>query len=96
MVMILSVTPERVIGKVSAYYNVDAGLIAGKGRTKPVMLARQVAMYIMCKVMGLATTQVGRIMGRDHSTVCYALQSIEGRMAADQILAETVEQLMDK
>jgi len=45
---------------------------------------------------GLSTTQVGRIMGRDHSTVCYALQSIEGRMAADPSFAEAVERIMDK
>jgi len=91
-----AITPERVIEKVSAYYSVDAKLIAGKGRTKPVMLARQVAMYIMCNGLGLSTTQVGRIMGRDHSTVCYALQSIEGRMAADPSFAEAVERIMDK
>ena len=91
-----AITPEQVMEKVSAYYNVDAKLIAGKGRTKPAMLARQVAMYIMCNGLGLSTTQVGRIMGRDHSTVCYALQSVETKMAADPTLAEAVERLLDK
>lgn len=87
-------TPDAVIEKVAAHYHVDSKLIKGKSRTKQVMLARQVAMYILCNRLGLSTTQVGKIMDRDHSTVCYALQSIEAKMNSDAILSETIHSLM--
>ena len=87
-------TPEEVIEKVSSHYHVDQKLIMGKGRTKQVMIARQVAMYILCNRLGLSTTQVGKIMERDHSTVCYALQSVERKMESDQLLADEVSALL--
>src|SRR5262249_32151007 len=39
---------------------------------------RQVAMYLAKHVGGWSTTRIGRFYnGRDHSTVCHALQRIE-------------------
>src|SRR5262249_49425819 len=39
---------------------------------------RQVAMYLAKHVGGWSTTRIGRFYnGRDHSTVCHALQKIE-------------------
>ena len=89
-------TPEEVIEKVTKHFRVDQKLVRGKGRTKQVMIARQVAMYILCNRLGLSTTQVGIIMGRDHSTVCYALQSIERKIESDQSFADEVSALMTK
>ena len=89
-------TPEEVIEKVTSHFHVDQKLVRGKGRTKQVMIARQVAMYILCNRLGLSTTQVGKIMERDHSTVCYALQSVERKMESDQSFADEVSALMTK
>ena len=87
-------TPEKVIEKVTSHYHVDQKLVMGKGRTKQVMIARQVTMHILCNRLGLSTTQVGRIMGRDHSTVCYALQSVVRKMESDQSFADEVSSLL--
>lgn len=88
------ITPDEVLERVSRHYNVDPNLIKGKGRTKQVMLARQITMYVLCNGLGLTTTQVGTIMKRDHSTVCYALQSVERKMGIDETLSKTINSLM--
>lgn len=89
------VQPEEVIRKMATHYGVDTEQVLGKGKAKRVMTARQAAMYVLCRGMGLSTTQVGRIMGRDHSTVCYALQTVEAKMAADSAYAEEIRVLVE-
>lgn len=51
-------------------------------------------MDILRQGLGLPTTQAGRFEGRDHSTVCYALQRLKVRMDADPELAQTVQALI--
>jgi hypothetical protein len=43
--------------------------LLSKSREMMVAQARQVAMYLLREDAGLTTTQVGRALGRDHSTV---------------------------
>lgn len=90
------ISADEVIEAVAKYYRVEPKQLAGKGRTKQIMIARQVAMYVLCNRLGLTTTQIGKLMGRDHSTVCYALQSVEGKLGSDPLLASDVEALMEQ
>src|SRR5690242_6931557 len=47
------------------------------GNAQPAVFSRQVAMYLAKHVGGWSTTRIGRFYnGRDHSTVCYALQRV--------------------
>jgi hypothetical protein len=49
-----------------------------RGNAQPAVFNRQVAMYLAKHVGGWSTTRIGRFYnGRDHSTVCHALQRIE-------------------
>ena len=89
-----SVAPESVIEKAAAHYGVDPELVRGKSRTRKVVLARQAAMYVLCQELELSTTQVGRLLRRDHATVCYGLQSVETRMKADRAFAEAMQTLI--
>jgi hypothetical protein len=48
------------------------------GNAQPAVFSRQVAMYLAKEVGRWSTTLIGRFYnGRDHSTVCYAVQRIE-------------------
>jgi hypothetical protein len=48
------------------------------GNAQPAAFNRQIAMYLAKHVSGWSTTVIGRFYnGRDHSTVCYALQRVE-------------------
>jgi hypothetical protein len=45
------------------------------GNAQPAAFSRQVAMYLASQVGGWSTTQIGKFYhGRDHSTVCYAIE----------------------
>jgi len=48
-------------------------------------LARQVMMYLLHVCCGQSYTEVGRMIGRDRSTVAHACRLIEDRRENDQI-----------
>src|SRR6476661_8578246 len=48
------------------------------GNAQPACFNRQVAMYLAARIGRWSTTSIGRYYnGRDHSTVCHAIQRIE-------------------
>lgn len=47
------------------------------GRADGCATMRQIAMYVICREVGLSTTVIGIMFHRDHSTVVYALKVIE-------------------
>lgn len=48
------------------------------GNAQPAAFNRQMAMYLAKRIGGWSTRAIGRFYnGRDHSTVCYAIQRIE-------------------
>lgn len=51
---------------------------ASRGRAR-VALARQVAMYLAHVQFGLSLTEVGRVFGRDRTTVAHACAVVEDR-----------------
>jgi hypothetical protein len=68
------------------------------GNAQPAVFSRQVAMYLAKHVGGWSTTRIGRFYnGRDHSTVCYALQRVaalrEDDPAVDGLLASLADEI---
>ena len=84
----------RVAGSVRQLEGVLNRLKAFAGSGETSLPVREVIEGVPMGKASCVTPE--RIMGRDHSTVCCALQSVEGRMAADSILSEIMERLMDK
>ena len=53
-------------------------------RSAPISQARQVAAYVVRSITGLPMKAIGEEFGtRDHSTIVYAIQKVESRMAKD-------------
>jgi hypothetical protein len=59
----------------------------------PVAAARQLAMYLVHVALGVNFTRVGRLFGRDRSTVAHACQCVEDRRddPAFDALVDTLE-----
>jgi hypothetical protein len=71
-------TREFILNTVATVFDVDCALLdqPKRGRAR-IALARQVAMYLAHVGCGLSLTAVGRIFGRDRSTVAHACRRIE-------------------
>ena len=70
-------TPELIIRYVCRYYGVEDYQIKGRQRSKNISEPRQVAMYLMRQKSKMSLDDIGKYFGRDHSTVKYAVDTIE-------------------
>ena len=84
-----------VIGIVADFYSVNIDDVTGSKRNANIVLARQIAMYILKSKYGLAYKKIGTFFGgKDHSTVMSSVEKIENeyknnadvKLAIDTIL----------
>ena len=69
---------------IDAAVSARLGPTRGLGNSQPACFNRQVGMYLARHVGRWSTTVIGRFYnGRDHSTVCYGIQRIEGLRESD-------------
>ena len=91
------VTPEALIKKVAAFYQVSEADIISARRNREVAKARQVAMYLIREINHLSTTRIGELFGgRDHSTVMYACDKVAEQILTDVQLQADVAKLRGK
>ena len=68
--------PNKVIEAVSSHFSVSKRALLGQARAKIIARPRQILMYLLRTEMGLPLQEVGRIVGRDHSTVIHAVDRV--------------------
>ena len=78
------ITVERIINEVARTMTVTPEDIRSTKRSAPISQARQAAAYVVRSITGLPMKAIGEEFGtRDHSTIVYAIQKVESRMAKD-------------
>ncbi|MCS7093474.1 MAG: chromosomal replication initiator protein DnaA [Patescibacteria group bacterium] len=70
-------TPSQIIKAVANYYNLKVSQLKGPQRKENLALARQVAMYLLRKRLGLKLIEVAfELKRKDHTTVLHAEEKI--------------------
>ncbi|MDQ4024554.1 MAG: chromosomal replication initiator protein DnaA [Actinomycetota bacterium] len=88
------VTSDLVVSVAADYYDVTPEEICSSSRSRPLVNARQMAMYLCRELTDLSLPKIGeRFGGRDHSTVLYAMHKIRQQMKERQSCYQQVEEL---
>ena len=88
------VTPDLVISVAAEYFDLTPDEIRSSSRSRPLVNARQVAMYICRELTDLSLPKIGeRFGGRDHSTVVHATNKVRHGMQERESAYEQVREL---
>ncbi len=76
------------------YYNMDPSILYSQSRSRDVVNARNIAMYLIRRMTNIPLVEIGKKFGgRDHSTVLHSLENVEKKMQSDPSFAEIVKEI---
>jgi len=91
---VATITIDDIQKLVADHYHVRMPDLKSKSRTKPLVTARQMAMYLVKKHLDKSLVDIGRSFGgKDHTTVMNALRRIENQQTKDSELKRDLEDL---
>jgi chromosomal replication initiator protein len=86
---------QQIIEQSAGYYNFTVDELRGPSRTRPLVFARQVAMYLMRELTDYSLSDIARELGnRDHSTVLHGWKKISSQMRDKRAIYDQVTELM--
>jgi chromosomal replication initiator protein len=91
------ITPQMILDATAASYGFSIEAICGPSRTRPLVTARQVAMYLVRNLTDYSYPAIARVFGnRDHTTVIHAVDKISGQMQQRRQIYEQVTELIQQ
>ena len=86
---------NRIIRTAARRHGLPAAALSGGGRSRGVVQARNLAMYLARHLTGSSFDSIGVAFGgRDHTTVMRGVRAVELRMTSDAAFAADVELLL--
>ena len=79
----VSVVIENILEKVSFTFGVTVEQLKSERRDANINNARQAAMYIIREITDLSQDEVGKVFGRNHSTVNSSLKNVQNKINTD-------------
>jgi chromosomal replication initiator protein len=91
------ITPDTILREVADFYGVDVRAMQGRGRSRNIVVPRQVAMYLLREETEASLMDIGRLLGgRDHTTVIYGYEKVGDEITSDARLRQEVLSIRDR
>jgi len=88
---------DFIVRTVCEYFGIKENVLNSKSRTKDIVLARQLSMYLSKQFTDLPYKVIGeQIGGRDHSTVLHACKAVAKNVETDAKFKEMLKDLETK
>ena len=90
-------TGEQLLIEISDHLGFDVEAMKGKSRQRPLVSARQTAMYVFRELTDLSYPAIARLFGgRDHTTVIHAVDKTQRMMSERKQVFDQVTELVQK
>lgn len=86
------ITPAMIMTQTAQHFDVSIDALRSTDRTRTLVNARQIAMYLCRELTDLSLPKIGQAFGRDHTTVMHACKKITKQMAERP---QTFQQIKD-
>ena len=90
----VNVTVDKIFTAVFKKYNVRREDLVGTRRTKEVAAARHITIYLIRKITDMSFPNIGKIFGRDHSTVMSSIETVERKLLGDTVFNVEINELI--
>jgi chromosomal replication initiator protein len=91
------ITSATIIGQTAAYFGLTIDDLCGQSRSRVLVNARQIAMYLCRELTELSLPKIGQQFGgRDHTTVMHAERKIRQLMAERRSIFNQVTELTNR
>ena len=91
------ITPQVILEATAEYFDFTVEEIKGKSRQRPLVTARQIAMYVFRDLTDLSYPAIAREFGgRDHTTVIHAVEKIKALMGERRQIYDQVTELLNQ
>jgi chromosomal replication initiator protein len=92
-----TITATAVIGQTASYFGLSIEDLCGSSRSRVLVTARQIAMYLCRELTDLSLPKIGQAFGgRDHTTVMHANRKIRELMAERRSIFNQVTELTNR
>ncbi len=90
-------TEAELLEEIAGILGFDVEALKGKSRQRPLVTARQIAMYVFREQTDLSYPSIARLFGgRDHTTVIHAVEKIQRQMGERKAIYEQVTDVLQK
>lgn len=91
------ITPSTIIKQTAEYFGLTIDELNSKSRTRTLVTARQIAMYLLRELTDMSLPKIGaELGGRDHTTVIHADRKIRELMAERRAIFNQVTELTNR
>ena len=88
---------EQLLAEIAEYLGFEVEALRGKSRQRPLVAARQTAMYVFRELTDLSYPAIARLFGgRDHTTVIHAVDKTQRMMKERKQVFDQVTELVQK
>ncbi len=90
-------TDEQLLVEIAEHLGFEVDALRGKSRQRPLVQARQTAMYVFRELTDLSYPAIARLFGgRDHTTVIHAVDKTQRMMSERKQVYDQVTELVQK
>ena len=90
-------TDEELLSEIAVILGFSVEALRGKSRQRPLVTARQTAMYVFRELTDLSYPSIARLFGgRDHTTVIHAVDKIQRLMKERKQIYDQVTELVQR
>ncbi|MBQ9162293.1 MAG: chromosomal replication initiator protein DnaA [Clostridia bacterium] len=90
----IAVTLDKIFAAIYKKYNIRREDILSSKRNKEIASARHISIYLLRSIAEMSLPSVGRLFGRDHSTVHASEELIKKKMAQSPLFAAEIDELI--
>jgi chromosomal replication initiator protein len=91
------ITAATIMGQTAAYFGLSIDDLCGTSRSRVLVTARQIGMYLCRELTEMSLPKIGQVFGgRDHTTVMHADKKIRALMAERRAIYNQVTELTNR